>query len=602
MFVKSFRRSAAGAVLTAMTLASCGGGSSVTPKSIGTSTTPSPTPTPTSTPVGTSAAYTCPTSDSTASSARNFVGNSGVVRRRPARSQTSGASSTLIAVTYDRATASRSAATISSRERGAGATATRTLDFPHTGLTVHVLAVPTGKSASVIAALRVQAGVKSVAATGYRRTPSVVTTPYFPNDPYFNGFAGYGTYHVGYDEAAAVPGEWDMHAIGLEHAFGYSQAGNGSGITNANALGSSSVKIAVIDTGQDTTHPELQGKIVYQKCYITSADGTSQSTSGFTNDPFGHGTDVAGLAAEATGNAFGFTGAGGNVSIMGYRVFPTPDDSCAGQNGDSQCSADTTDIASAIEDAVANGASVISMSLGGENSVASGGCSSAGVDEDPVEGAAVADAIAANVIVVAASGNDGSSPSSAAALEAPACDAGVIAVGATGLGDGQQNGTNSDGSTAFPVEYVAYYSDSGSSTASPKSASAWGIVAPGGDPGAGGNDNDDLHWIENIWTSAPFQANSGDTTFLGNCVGDFPAETGTIDCRTLIAGTSMATPHVAGAAALILSVNAAYKSPAAMKALLCTTADDIADPHEGCGRLNIYRAMAHAVGDPNPPT
>jgi len=39
-----------------------------------------------------------------------------------------------------------------------------------------------------------------------------------------------------------------------------------------------------------------------------------------------------------------------------------------------------------------------------------------------------------------------------------------------------------------------------------------------------------------------------------------------------------------------------------MKVLLCTTADDIADPHEGCGRLNIYRAMAHAVGDPNPPT
>jgi hypothetical protein len=595
-----FRRSAAVAGLAAMTFVSCGGGGSgVTPSGAGSTPTAPPTPTPT--PTGTnSTAYTCPTSDTASAVARGSVAAHGdAMRRGILRSKrTSGASSTLVAVTYDRATAARSAAAISSRERSAGTTVARSLDFPHLGLTTHVLAVPAGKSSSVIAAFRSQAGVKSVAATGYRRTPSVVTTPYFPNDPYFNGFSGSGTFHVGpYEEAAAVPGEWDMHAIGLEDAFAYSQAGNGSGVSNANALGLASVKIAVIDTGQGTTHPELSGKIIYQKCYITSADGTTQSTSGFTTDPFGHGTDVAGIAAENTGNAFGFTGAGGNVSIMGYRVFPTPDDSCAGENGDNQCSSDSTDIASAIEDAVANGASVISMSLGGENSVAEGGCSSAGVDEDPVEGAAVADAIAANVIVVAASGNDGTSPSSAAALEAPACDAGVIAVGASALADGQPNGTNSDGSG----EYVAYYSDSGSSTSSPKSAAAWGIVAPGGDPSSD-NDNDDLHWIENIWTSTPFQASSGDQTFAGNCVGDFPAETGTVDCRTLIAGTSMATPHVAGAVALILSVNSAYKSPSAMKTLLCTTADDIADPHEGCGRLNIYRAMAHAVGDPSPPT
>jgi subtilisin family serine protease len=63
----------------------------------------------------------------------------------------------------------------------------------------------------------------------------------------------------------------------------------------------------------------------------------------------------------------------------------------------------------------------------------------------------------------------------------------------------------------------------------------------------------------------------------------------------------MATPHVAGAAALILAVNPGYQSPAAMKALLCQTADDIGDSHQGCGRLNVYRAMATALNDSNLP-
>jgi len=63
----------------------------------------------------------------------------------------------------------------------------------------------------------------------------------------------------------------------------------------------------------------------------------------------------------------------------------------------------------------------------------------------------------------------------------------------------------------------------------------------------------------------------------------------------------MASPRVAGAAALILAVNPSYQSPSKMKSLLCTSADDIGDPHEGCGRLNIYRAMAVVVGDPTPP-
>ncbi len=329
---------------------------------------------------------------------------------------------------------------------------------------MHLVAVPSGSHlATVEATLKKQAGVVSVEPTGSRRRPTTVNGAYWPNDPYFDGFTAAQNSTAGnpapstfealpYAESQIVPGQWNMHAIQLEHAFDYSQSGNGSGITNAAALGSSSVKVAIIDTGEDTNHPELHSKITYQRCFISSADGSTQSTSDFETDPDGHGTDVAGLAAAQMNNGLGFTGSGGNVSIYAYRVYPTPDDNCTNDNtDDNQCGASTVDIASAIEDAVAQHVNVISMSLGGDE------CTN-GKDDDTTEGNAIADAIAAKIVVVAAAGNSYGPP-----LEAPGCDTGVIAAGASALADGQPNGSgNSLGANTAPVEYVATYTDYGS--------------------------------------------------------------------------------------------------------------------------------------------
>jgi subtilisin family serine protease len=523
----------------------------------------------------------------------------------------------LLAVTYSSGALSGTrATTASARETAAGGTLVHQLSFSNTGTTIHVLSVPAAQMTTVANALRSQSGVVNVAPTGMRRFATAVTTPYYPNDPYFDGFTlpqntvaaaenppstpAPATFEAPpFVESASVPGQWDMHAIKLEHAFGYSQTGNGSGIVNANALGSSTVKIAIIDTGEDPNHPELASKIGYQKCFITNANETAQSVTSFETDPLGHGTDVAGIAAADTGNGFGFSGTGGNVEIWAYRVFPTPDDNCANENTtDAQCSADTTDIADAINDAVAQHVNVISMSLGGP------ACSPAGVDSDPTEGAAIANAVAAKIVVVAASGNSGPG-----AVGTPACDTGVIAVGATSLADGSANGSgNSLGTAANPVEYVATYSQTGSANTL-HSVSSWGIVAPGGDPSGAATDSDDLHWIENIWTTTPYQSSPTDNNFTGECTEDYPnsgVTTGAVDCRTLIAGTSMATPHVAGAAALILSatggLGSPYQSPTAMLQLLCSTADDIGSAIQGCGRLNVYNAMAVALNDPSPPT
>jgi hypothetical protein len=38
-----------------------------------------------------------------------------------------------------------------------------------------------------------------------------------------------------------------------------------------------------------------------------------------------------------------------------------------------------------------------------------------------------------------------------------------------------------------------------------------------------------------------------------------------------------------------------------MRTLLCSTADEINDSREGCGRLNAYRAVATALNDPSLP-
>jgi hypothetical protein len=569
------------AVLAAMliaTLVACGGGGGG-----GGSTPPVSTasPTPASTGSTNPEAYTCPTSDTSFdSTGARASGSISSETRRPVRKGAAIASNSLLAVSYRSSLISNPQTAIDARVAPLGASKFTEFDYPKLGLATRLLHVTPSTMSQVESTLRSTPGVVSATPT-QRLLPLTVSARYLGDDPYFVGANGTSAPLFQTD---ATGGQWDMHIVQLDYALDYSQSGN-TVAANPNALGSTNVKLAIIDTGEDVTHPELQkASIARTECFITNEAGTAQSTGTFVTDPQGHGTDVTGIAVANPLNDYGFVGDGGNVSLMLYRVFPTPDDNCTNPDStDPQCGADDTDIASAIDDAVANGANVISMSLGGN------ACSSAGVDSDPVEGNAVANAIAHNVVVVAASGNAGGS-----GVSAPACDSGVIAAGATGYYDGQANGSGYTGANSGvngDTEYVTSYTQYGTGD--------WGIVAPGGDPSSADTtsaNTDYLHWIENIWTSTPFDSN-----FAGTCTASsLFGEDG--NCRTLIAGTSMATPHIAGAAALVLSVNSGYQSPTKMFQLLCSTADNIGDAHQGCGRLNVYRAMAQALSDPNPPT
>lgn len=571
--------------LVIIPLAGCGGGGSSAPP---VTTTPQPTASP-----ATATAFTCPSSETSLDASGGRA--SGGVASETRRSYRGSANTTtlpLLAVSYRTSAIANPAGTIDARVASLGVSKLREFDYPATGIATRLLSVAPSAVAQAESTLRSTPGVVAVSQSR-RLAPLAVTNPYLGTDPYFVGYTGTSAPLY---QKANTGGQWDMHIVQLEHAFGYSQMNNGSSVpVTQNALGSTTVKLAIIDTGEDVTHPELKlAHIVRTECFITNAAGTAQSTGTFVTDGDGHGTDVTGIAVANANNDYGFAGDAGNVSLMLYRVFPVPDDNCAPGNAagdnDPQCGAADTDIVSAIDDAVASGANVISMSLGGNP------CASPGVDSDPLEGQAVANAIAHSVIVVAASGNSGGQ-----GVTAPACDSGVIAVGASGYEDGQANGTNTG--TNVGSEYVTSYTQYGA-TNTPNSITSWGLVAPGGDPSAAESSPnattlDYLHWIENIWTSTPYMSSPSDENFVGNCTPstEFP---GLGNCRTLIAGTSMSTPHVAGAAALVLSVNATYQSPARMFQLLCATADDINDSHQGCGRLNVYRAVGTALNDPTP--
>lgn len=176
--------------------------------------------------------------------------------------------------------------------------------------------------------------------------------------------------------------------------------GNQYGLINIRApqgwaftTGSSSIIIAVIDTGIDLNHPDLAGKIV-QGVDLFNNDAIPQ-------DDNGHGTHVAGIAAAISNNSIGVAGVSWGARLMPIKVLN------AGGNGT------YADVANGIIWATDHGAQVINLSLGGSN------------PSQTLQNA-VDYAIARGVILVAAAGNTGANQ-----VLYPAHYADVIAVAAT---------------------------------------------------------------------------------------------------------------------------------------------------------------------------
>jgi subtilisin family serine protease len=94
---------------------------------------------------------------------------------------------------------------------------------------------------------------------------------------------------------------WHLPKIGAQTAWDYTQ-GN-------------PVTIAILDTGVDTTHPDLQPQLV--------AGWNFYDNNSNVSDVYGHGTSVAGVAAAAGNNSIGVTSVSFKSKIMPMRVTDT---------------------------------------------------------------------------------------------------------------------------------------------------------------------------------------------------------------------------------------------------------------------------------------
>jgi len=460
-----------------------------------------------------------------------------------------------IQVRFVAAAIGNSAAAAAAIERGEGAPNGRSLGAVRNGQLNRIVALPAGVTPQAFAQrMRRHHEVAFAAPLPLRFTQS--TTPFFPNDQFYDDIDQWDLFGSGSAGLASAP-----NAMAAPYAWGYTH-------------GSSSINLAIIDTGADLTSPDLSSKVTYEVAWVTGESPYPNHAAGAAQDEDGHGTNVSGIAGADTNNTFGVAGTGFNSSLQEYRIFPVPQPTCY-----TSCSgygASTADEASAIYDAIAHNARVINLSLGS--------CQG-NTGPDPTEFDAVETAISKGVTVVAAAGNERSGGGSgscgtANSIDFPGAYPGVIAVGATSLKDPTPSNPDPDTS----VEYVASYSNSGPGLA---------VVAPGGDP-TGSSDNDPLNWITNLYSTTiadPSQRFCSSNPPNSPCLAEF-------------AGTSQATPHVTGLVGLMLARGGAL-SPARIKSILEATADNINDPNQGFGRVDGYRALAAVTGDtvglPKPP-
>ncbi|MDP9310070.1 MAG: S8 family peptidase [Chloroflexota bacterium] len=159
-------------------------------------------------------------------------------------------------------------------------------------------------------------------------------------------------------------------SLNLQYAWGRLDAIKGwSYDTGSQAV------VAIVDTGIQLNHPDLQGKILPGYDFVDddrSADDTFQ----------GHGTHVAGIVGAVTNNGIGVAGTCPKCKLMPVRVLNS---SGGGNSGD---------VVKGIVFATDNGADVINLSLGGR-------------EDDQTLAAAVKYAWNKGVFVACAAGNDG---------------------------------------------------------------------------------------------------------------------------------------------------------------------------------------------------
>ncbi|AXC52602.1 serine protease [Bacillus spizizenii] len=160
------------------------------------------------------------------------------------------------------------------------------------------------------------------------------------------------------------------------------------------------IKVAVLDTGCDTSHPDLKNQIIGGKNFTDDDGGKEDAISDYN----GHGTHVAGTIAANDSNG-GIAGVAPEASLLIVKVL-------GGENGSGQYEWIINGINYAVEQKV----DIISMSLGGPSDVPE-----------------LKEAVKNGVLVVCAAGNEGDGDERTEELSYPAAYNEVIAVGSVSV-------------------------------------------------------------------------------------------------------------------------------------------------------------------------
>ncbi|MFJ4844261.1 S8 family peptidase [Streptomyces sp. NPDC088733] len=326
------------------------------------------------------------------------------------------------------------------------------------------------------------------------------------DSPYATAESGLGTVWLNAIQRAAL--DKSVPQIGAPTAWKAGYDGTG-------------IRIAVLDTGVDTRHPDLPTgtKVVKTANFSESAD---------TVDHVGHGTHVASIAAGTGAKSGGkYKGVAPGAQIISGKVL------------DDEGFGDDAGIIKGLEWATAQGARIVNLSLGGTDTP--------GVD--PIEAAVnrLSAGAGAPLFVIAA-GNEGDKAST---VGSPGSADAALTVGAVDKTD-----------------RLADFSSRGPRVGD--GAIKPDVTAPGVDI-----------------TAAAAKGSAIDTD---------PEVPHPADGYLTISGTSMATPHVTGAAAILAQEHPDWTGQQ-IKAVLVGSAEDggYTPFQQGSGRIDVARAIGQTV-------
>lgn len=394
---------------------------------------------------------------------------------------------------------------------------------------------------------------------------------------------------------------------------------NGDGHVDAGAVNGSGRKVCIIDSGYYMGHEDLRD---------TNVTGFSQMSTTWSIDGDGHGSHVAGTIAGEDNN-HGVIGVAPGVSLHIVKFF-----------NDDGVATLASNLVAAADNCAANGANIISMSLGGGRS-------------SQTENNKFASLLSSGILSIAAAGNDGTTT-----VSYPAGYASVISVGGTDVNNARYTGSqqNADVELAAPgvdVLSTLPYIDTSTLTAGgntyvgqPVEFAALGTVSGtlvnGGEctatnaawsgkvvlcargtisfydktmnvQNSGGTAaviynnvaNETLHATLGEGFSSTIPA-IGLTMEDGQAALAYTSGTVTnthtepISGYNNYTGTSMATPHVSAVAALVWSRNPAWTAAQVRQALTATALDLGAagrDTNFGYGLVQAKAAMDYAVAN-----